>query len=372
MNMYNKYTKHIQRGNGEMKKVSKFLSLMMAVVLTVISFHATDLSVGSVKAKGENYLDPVKLSYNVGYQTFDSRGYDVWYSFSLPEDGDLKVTILGNDARLEKFYGGIEKVGTYTWISALENISANSPYVAHFSASAGTYYLQMGCAYGESFKINIEFSGYGYGEKVADSYDNPKSYALNTEITDVVSYTDEYDWYKFVIPENGKYKIYFAANTGSFTVDILDSDLNRYWFDTCINKGQMRNDTKYFTQGTYYIKIKGWAYSNYKFSITKQVIAPSVIKKAKSVKKGSADIKFKSIDNVEGYQIRYSTNKNFTGKVKTKTFNKGYKTSKYVTATIKKLKRHKNYYFQVRTFEKSSLGDYFYSDWSKVKKVRIK
>ena len=356
-----------------MKKVTKFLSLVVAVVLTVIIFHATDLSIGNVKAMGENYIDPINLSYNVGYQTLNDVSSDyVWYAITVPEDGDLKITILGNNVSLDRFYGGINNVYSDIWISAYENISVNSPYVSHITASAGTYYLKMRHTTADSFKINIEFSGYGFSEKAQDSFENPKSYAPGTEITDVVSYTDEYDWYKFEIPENGKYKIYFTANTGTFQVDILDADLNQYWFEPAVNKDQQYSDTRYFYKGTYYIKIKGWAFSKYKFSITKQDITPSAIKKVKSVKKGSAEIKFKYIDNVAGYQIRYCTNKNFNGKVKTKTINSDIKTSKNLTTTIKKLKRHKKYFFQIRTFEKTSTGDCFYSEWSNAKKVIIK
>ena len=49
-----------------MKKVTRFLSLMLAAILTVTAFHGTDASVGSVKAQGESELSPIMLSYNKG------------------------------------------------------------------------------------------------------------------------------------------------------------------------------------------------------------------------------------------------------------------------------------------------------------------
>ncbi|WP_026666203.1 PPC domain-containing protein [Butyrivibrio sp. FC2001] len=357
-----------------MKKVTKIVSLMAAVVLTATSFHASDYSVGSAKAQGENYLDPVKLSYNVGYQTFDnSNGRNVWYEFDLPQDGDLKITVLGNGLQIEKLYGGIENVNTFTWISAYENVSASSPYVAHFTASAGRYFMYVTNGNSDNYKINLEFSSYGIKDQFADSYANPKTYVPGTAVTDVVSYTDTYDWYKFEVPENGKYKISYTDHTGCFVFDILNADLKNYWNDSCVNENQLHTTYQYFAQGTYYIRIKGWAFSKYDFNIERQGINPTTIKKIKSKKKGQAEVKFKCVNNVNGYQLRYSTKKDFTGKVKTKTIT--YSSSsqpKNMTATLKKLKRHKNYYVQVRTFEKSSSGNYYYSDWSKSKKVRVK
>lgn len=68
-----------------------------------------------------------------------------------------------------------------------------------------------------------------------------------------------------------------------------------------------------------------------------------------------------------GYQIRYSTNSKLKSGVKTSTV------KKYSTAqtTIKKLKKKKNYYVQIRAY-KTVGGTKYYGDWSIAKKVRTK
>ncbi|MBQ9015586.1 MAG: fibronectin type III domain-containing protein [Firmicutes bacterium] len=69
---------------------------------------------------------------------------------------------------------------------------------------------------------------------------------------------------------------------------------------------------------------------------------------------------------IDGYQIRYSTNKSMKGAKKLTV--KGYKkTSK----KIKGLKKNKKYYFQIRTYVKSSKGN-LYSQWSSKKSVKTK
>ena len=75
----------------------------------------------------------------------------------------------------------------------------------------------------------------------------------------------------------------------------------------------------------------------------------------------------KSANKVSGYQVRYSTSSKF----KTcKTVSAKY-TKKINSRVIKKLKANKRYYVKVRTYTKTS-GGTCYSDWSKVKSVKVK
>lgn len=75
----------------------------------------------------------------------------------------------------------------------------------------------------------------------------------------------------------------------------------------------------------------------------------------------------KSANKVSGYQVRYSTSSKF----KTcKTVSVKY-TKKINSRVIKKLKADKRYYVKVRTYTKTS-GGTCYSDWSKVKSVKVK
>ncbi len=67
-----------------------------------------------------------------------------------------------------------------------------------------------------------------------------------------------------------------------------------------------------------------------------------------------------------GYQIKYSTSSKMS-KSKTVTV----KSTKATSKTIKKLKAKKNYYVQLRTYKKIGKS-YYYSGWSKIKKVKTK
>lgn len=93
--------------------------------------------------------------------------------------------------------------------------------------------------------------------------------------------------------------------------------------------------------------------------------APS-IKKVQSKKKGKLQIKWSKCAKVGGYQIQCSTKKNFKKNKKTVLIKKNT-----TSAQIKKLKRKKRYYVRIRSYKQLSNKRY-YSNWSKVKTIKIK
>ncbi len=110
--------------------------------------------------------------------------------------------------------------------------------------------------------------------------------------------------------------------------------------------------------------------NNYTGKITKTFnINPkgTKISKVKGAKKKATVTWKKQTKYTKGYQVQYSTSKNFKSGVKTKTVNGSKKTS----LTLKKLKSKKTYYVRIRTFQKVS-GGKCYSSWSSVKKVKVK
>lgn len=99
----------------------------------------------------------------------------------------------------------------------------------------------------------------------------------------------------------------------------------------------------------------------------KVTVKTTKLKSAKNAKGKKIVVKWKKNTAGNGYQIQYSTSKKFAKGNKTKTISKN-KTTSY---TIKKLKKKKTYYVRIRTYKKVSEKTY-YSEWSSVKKVKIK
>jgi len=97
-------------------------------------------------------------------------------------------------------------------------------------------------------------------------------------------------------------------------------------------------------------------------------IAPKKVKliSAKSTAKKKVTLKWKKAKNATGYEIQYSTKKNF--KSAKKVIIKKVKTTK---KTIKRLKSKKKYYFRIRPYKKSG-GTKVYGAYSNKKNVKVK
>ena len=121
------------------------------------------------------------------------------------------------------------------------------------------------------------------------------------------------------------------------------------------------------TPGTYKVTVtfKGKLYSGSTAMTFKIVPKATKVTKATAASK-AITVKWKKQAQCTGYQIQYSTNKNFKS-AKTVTI----KSNKTLKTTIKNLKGNKKYYVRDRTYSKVS-GKNYYSSWSASKTVTTK
>lgn len=122
--------------------------------------------------------------------------------------------------------------------------------------------------------------------------------------------------------------------------------------------------------GTAKIKITADDYNEYYGSVVTATVtvkpAKSKISKLTSGSKGTMLVKWGKNKLADGYRITYSTNKKFKN-AKTVTVKKG------ITAkTIKKLSSKKTYYVKIETYMLNKNKKKIYSDYSDIKKVKIK
>ena len=130
--------------------------------------------------------------------------------------------------------------------------------------------------------------------------------------------------------------------------------------------GNCKNVGKYKVTLTFKGDYNGTKTKTYK-------IAPkSVTVKSLKAAKKSFDVKWsKQTTQVTGYQVQYSTDKNFVKDVKNKKITK----NSVVTKTVKSLKSKKVYYVRIRTYKTVKYNGEqmnLHSDWTTVKKVTVK
>ncbi len=121
--------------------------------------------------------------------------------------------------------------------------------------------------------------------------------------------------------------------------------------------------------GTAIVTVKGlgiYSGTAYKeFTIVKPRPAKSAVKKLKRRSKAFY-VKWKRVSGISGYQIQYSTNKNFRNAKKLTVNSKSA-----VSKTVKNLKSKKVYYVRVRTY-KTVNKTRFYSAWSGYKSIKTR
>lgn len=211
---------------------------------------------------------------------------------------------------------------------------------------------------------NIMYTLHFYSATHKDSYREKLKTALNNRLPVMVT--------EFGVSE--------ASGAGSMNtseakkwLDLLDQNQISYFAWSLSNKAETASLLKAGTG-----KKSGWTTSDLS-AAGKWVLGqyntrsgkkttnykPAKVKSVtlKNVKSKRAKVTIKKVSNATGYQIKYSTSKNFKNA-------KSVKTSK-TSYTIKKLKKGKTYYVKVRAYRKMN-GKTYYGSYSSVKKVKIK
>lgn len=150
------------------------------------------------------------------------------------------------------------------------------------------------------------------------------------------------------------YRVYRQTDKGSWTKVKTTSSTS--YADTKVSNGK-----------TYTYRVEAYG-DKAKTSVSKTAkiyrLSAATLKSLK-VKKGIVTVKWSKNSKVSGYEIKYSTDKNF--KV-AKTIKKGQSTT---SATFKAAKKAKKYYVKIRSYKKSGSTTY-YGTYSSVSSVKIK
>ena len=370
-----------------MKKVNvkKLLTLALAICLTFTPAYAFAPN-SAIKAHAVGDLSnptPIQPTSNTDFSsgwTSIQRRYTQCYKVTLPTDGIFSVTLMAKNSENISFLvsaspsmsNTTELIGTH-----IGNFEEDSPTSGTISTvlSAGTYYIPVRHNMGHNiaqYQIKTVFESFGFAD-TPDSYDSPKALSIGTTYTNAITKTDKEDWYKVTIPENGKFNFTCQADRDRVVFELKDINLKGITTNTCLPNTPISTADAFIEAGTYYFHVHGYP-SKYSFTIKSASVDQTSITKVKAVKKKKVNVTFKNVTGVTGFQIRYSTDKNFNRNVKTKTI--PYSKARFANAnkrycTISKLKKNKKYYFQIRTYVEKNNSTY-YSYWSKSKSVKVK
>lgn len=404
-------------------KGKKMISVMLCLILslTVMSGFGMLKEPRTADAATNDYTSAPELDLTGNWSSAIAinEGDVHWYKITLTETGRVNARIMSYiDSRLEwelwdadfseKLREGYVYGGTDTSPKTISD---------DFILSAGVYYYKIYSYRTGSYKIYDEFLDYMVNDEGADSYDSPYNYSLGTKITGAITETDEVDWYKISINKTGYYHQTIASYflDGRLQWELWNTDLTEeiktgytgsYSSETTPSA---ISDDIYLESGTYYIKIyENWGYiGKYIFQFDKltkkncnhdynsswydatyfakgykeyvcekcgdsyrdnykdvKVLSQGYLYYP-SVEKNTIKLSWSKVYDASGYQIRYSTKRNFKSDVVVKTVKDVDVTEK----TIKKLKRKTKYYVQVRPYKKGA-SKTVYGKWSEKKWIR--
>lgn len=233
-------------------------------------------------------------------------------------------------------------VGTSTQISGLLPGSVNYVHIAAYASSNGKTYIGN---YNTAVKIETTVGAI-----------NPRvsAYANNfvTLTWDKQTAANGYEVFKYDASSK-KYVLY---------KNITNPNTN-----TCKVTGLASNSKYNFKVRAYQIDDSEKTYAPFGTVVSQYTsIAKSNLNSAKSTSKKKIKASWSKVGGASGYQVMWSTYKNFSKNYKTKSV-----TSKYLSKTVTAAQSKKTYYVRVRAY-KTINGKKVYSQWSNTKKVKTK
>lgn len=324
-----------------------------------------------------------------------------YYKFSLAESSEVKVSV--------SKYANLD-VCAFRIYDAMKTPIYEKKDVMNYSFGSEGLYLLAGQYY---FEVSNDafMDGYtkfsvavnGGSESISETQDSLNNSAatasgivLGQKYKGILAQNDAVDYYKFVIPNEGKTSFSVQnACASSISISIEDAYANSLG-SASVSSGKTDTYSMTMSAGTYYFKVAQKSDASqgaYIFTVSHVQTAPAATKKpsttasnagakgekAKKAKvptgltvknKASkkAVVRWKAVSGASGYMIEFGIGKKFRNKSSRLLSGPKVKCS----VVLSSLKKKKTYYVRIRSFVRNSNGLSTFSKWSKAKKVKIR
>lgn len=349
--------------------------LKKTVVLAVLAVVMTMMVSVSVKAGRIN--TPTNVVWGQSFSGYVTAGNYYQYNLVLSNPG--KVTLL-----LDQSGDGNVRMRIYDSANTrlLNYIVNNGTQSYSFDLVEGTYSLVFEGYVGyQEFEFSCVPSFVPSNENIAEGYFNKNNdlgtatdYLVGSTMNGHFAVNDDKDIYKFKVSKAGYINVKVMPRMQSLSFDLNAESGDISYGNNVATTGT--NSYQFFVpKGTYYLTMKkGDGDGDYSFSMSLKGITTTKVKSVKNLSGKKAKITWTKKSDVDGYQVQVALNKKFTKGRKSKDLavtKNYYSTNNPKNYTFTKLKKGKTYYARVRTY-KSVNGTKYYSDWSAVKKFKVK
>lgn len=233
-------------------------------------------------------------------------------------------------------------VGTSAQISGLLPGSVNYVHIAAYASSNGKTYIGN---YNTAVKIETTVG------------------AINPRVSAYANNFVTLTWNKQTAA-NGYEVFKYDASSKKY---VLYKNITNPNTNTCKVTGLASNKKYYFKVRAYQIDDSEKTYAPFGAVVSQYTsIAKPKLNSAKSTSKKKIKASWSKVGGASGYQVMWSTYKNFSKNYKTKSVKAKYRSKTVTTAQSKR-----TYYVRVRAY-KTINGKKVYSQWSNTKKVKTK
>lgn len=370
-----------------MKK--KILAFALACSLAFGTLGRGAVSASQVEQlEGTSFETAVARDFDTDYSVvWGDYVEESWNIVTLPENGilEVKFTKVVNDT-IGLLDACVEIYNDKGECFYTVRNSENEVSEAHLFAGleSGTYYVKLESGYSSYAKNKT--TTYSFSFRASDACELEKNDSKETATPMKVDKTytgylgtgymvtqefrDLCDLYEVQLKKGQAYKISFKKEEGTTIVKLLGENvaLDTLWpsdgaKDFCMSAG----DTFIAPySGSYYLYVYNYSNEQYPYTtkIEKVTLKKTSLTSVQAGKK-SFTAKWKK-GSCSGYQIQYSTNKNFKN-AKTVSVS-----SKKTSAQVTKLASNKKYYVRIRTYKTVGNDKKVYSSWSSAKSVTTK
>ena len=355
--------------------MKKLLSTLLAVLLAVTML--TGMAIPAQAAENDIF-NPGMLELDGSAKfTLSSNADSAFFSFTPEKKGCYEFRI--KSSKLKSFYMDLVITDNYfndlaatDMLDAAEYTSLSDTICIAKTLEAGERYMIYAVAYNAKdlsqpveFTLNVNTHTHDttQGKSIATKYEDGQEYKLCQYCDEYKGYNNTYHAYEIVELNKTSYTYDGKEKKPGVTVtDWLGEPISKSEYTVTYPKSA-KNVGKY----TVTIKFKNHYVGTEKRTFTINPKGTSV-SKVTSPKKAQLKVTWKKqATQTTGYQVQYSTDKNFKKGNKTVTV-KGAKTT---AKTISKLTKGKKYYVRVRTYKTVNKTN-FYSGWSKSSSVTVK
>lgn len=354
-----------------MKQLKK--AVVMAV-LAVTMFFASQLEAKAWTAMNDT---PETIVFGKGYDKSLDFESSYLYKMHVPQSGMVSFSVDSNgntshsiyEASDIKFENSLVQRGHKYGLSNYNHYLLAGDYIVRF---------RSGCDWGRKISFVAQFTP--SGETKSESYRESNnmvgtatSYTIGQKVKALLAVNDDRDIYKLKVEKPGYLTINCNSDLQSVNMQLVSEVegvcYNQYGIPVGVSK------YKYFVpKGTYYLSfLKDSTDGLYTFSVEHSLMSVSKVKRATNLKGNKVKISWSKKSDVDGYQVQVALNKKFTKGKKSKTLavTTGWYGKNPTNHTFAKLKKGKYYYARVRTYKLCN-GKKCYSDWSSVKKFKVK